>query len=34
MIDDDIGDFENLCGTFKDCSTFVMNDLVNINCLS
>ena len=34
MIDGDIGDFENFCGTVKDCGTFVMNDLVNISCLS
>ena len=34
MIDGDIGDFENLCEIVKDCGTFVMNDLVNINCLS
>ena len=34
MMDGDIRDFENLCGTVKDYVTFVMNDLVNINCLS
>ena len=34
MIAGDIGDFENLCGTVKDCGTFIMNDLVNISCLS
>ena len=33
-MDGDIGDFENLCGTVKDYGTFVMNDLVNNNCLS